>query len=193
MLNFFQDEITLPGKSNLDDFTVRSCNITIGSNPASSNEDDGYFNVNFRMGIAQEKVQLTFLREIGISLNLEESEVFCEALYNLAKQNSETKGRVEIAFSGDNNAKALGAPIAYFRRSQADRGRVPLTITVEPVKSTKGVAKVTLQTPVNEKLFCSAVLSAQDALILAYMVRCGYVDAFREKLWLDDFRSRART
>jgi hypothetical protein len=186
MLNFFDDKITIPGKSNLDDLAIRSCKITIGSNPMFSNEDDGYYNVNFRMGISQQKTELSSLHELGIGLNLEEAEVFCEALYNLAKQNSETRERVEIAFSGDNNAKAIGAPKAYLKRAQVDRRRVPLAITIDPVNSVEGVAEVTLKMPAEDKFFCSAVLSAQDALILSYMIRCGYVDAFRTKLEYDD-------
>src|SRR5580704_1079684 len=153
MLNFFDDEITIPGKSNLDDPAARSCKITIGSNPKCSNEDDGYYNVNFRMGISQQKVELSSLHELGISLSLEEAEVFCESLYDLAKQNSETKERVEIAFSGDNNAKAMGAPRAYLKRAQVDRRRVLLAITIDPVNSPEGVAEVTLKMPVEEKFF----------------------------------------
>ena len=45
MLNFSRDEITLPGKSNLEDLTVRSCRITIGSNSHYSSE---YFGVSFK-------------------------------------------------------------------------------------------------------------------------------------------------
>ena len=182
MLNFFDDKITIPGKSNLDDLAIRSCKITIGSNPMFSNEDDGYYNVNFRMGISQQKTELSSLHELGIGLNLEEAEVFCEALYNLAKQNSETKERVEIAFSGDNNAKAIGAPRAYLKRAQVDRRLVPLAITIEPVNSTEGVAEVALKMPDKERFFCSALLSAQDALVLSYMIRCGYVETFHEKM-----------
>jgi hypothetical protein len=182
MKNFFDDEITILGKSNLDDPAVRSCKITIESNPKTGNENGGYYNVNFRMGISQQKIELSSLHEIGISLNLTEAEVFCESLYNLAKQNSETKERVEIAFSGDNHAKAIGAPRAYLKRAQVDRRLVPLAITIEPVNSTEGVAEVTLKMPDEEKFFCSAVLSAQEALILSDMIRCGYEDAFHEKM-----------
>jgi hypothetical protein len=193
MLNFFDDEITIPGKSNLDDLGVRSCEITIGSNPKCSNEDDGYYNVNFRMGISRRKSELSSLHEIGISLNLEEAEVFCESLYNLVKQNSETKERIEIAFSGDNNARAIGAPKAYLKRAQADRRPVLLAITIDPVNSVGGVVEVTLKMPGEERFFCSAVLSAHDALILSYMIRCGYVDAFQEKMDNEDFGSSAGT
>lgn len=194
MLNFFHDEITLPGKSNLDDLAGRFCEITIGSNPSTCwTKDHGYFNVNFRMGISQQKVQFTSLHEMGIGLNLDEAEVFCEALYNLAKQNSETKERVEVVFSGDNSAKATDGPKAYLKRGQADRRRVPLAITIDPVNPTEGVAEVTLKMPAEDKFFCSAVLSAQNALVLSYMIRCGYMDAFEVKLAAEDFRKQAST
>jgi hypothetical protein len=145
------------------------------------------------MGISQRKVELSSLHEIGISLSLEEAEVVCETLYNLAKQNSETTERVEIAFSGDNNAKAMGAPRAYLKRAQVDRRRVLLAIVFEPLDSPEGVAEVTLKMPAEDNFFCSAVLSAQNALILSYMIRCGYMDAFEVKLDSEDFRNRAGT
>jgi hypothetical protein len=182
MLNFFDDEIMILGKSNLDDPAVRSCKITIATQEKVVHGDDDSYSVNFRMGISQQKTELSSLHEIGISLNLEEAEVFCESLYNLAKQNSETKERVEIAFSGDNSAKAIAAPKAYLKRAQVDRRRVLLAITIDPVNSLEGVVEVTLKMPVEEKFFCSVVLSAQEALILSYMIRCGYVEAFHDKL-----------
>jgi hypothetical protein len=182
MLNFFNDEITVLGKSNLDDPAVRPCKITIAAHEKVVHGDDDYYSVNFRMGISQQKTELFSLYEMGISLKLEEAEVFCESLYNLAKQNSETKERVEIAFSGDNDAKAIGAPRAYLKRAQVDRRPVPLAITIEPVNSTEGVAEVALKMPDKERFFCSALLSAQDALVLSYMIRCGYVETFHEKM-----------
>ena len=144
------------------------------------------------MGISQERFDCTSLHEMGISLNLKEAEVFCEALYKLGKRNSETKERVEIQFSGDNNAKTYGAPGACIIRSGTARC-VPLTITIEPVNATKWVAKLALQTPAEDKFFCSAVLSAQNALILSYMVHCGYVGSFLYKRKVEEFRRRART
>jgi hypothetical protein len=166
--------------------------ITIATHEKVVHGDDDYYGVNFRMGISRQKTELSFLREIGISLKLEQAEVFCESLYNLAKQNSETRERVEIAFSGDNNAKAFGARKAYLKRAPMDRRLEQLAITIEPVNSTEGVAEVTLKMPAEEMFFCSAVLSAQNALVLSYMICCGYVEAFHEKMHAENSEISAR-
>ena|ERR1700726_3669436 len=121
--------------------------------------------------------------ELCTSLTLDEAEVFCETLYNLAKGNSATKGSVEIAFTGDNNSEPF-APKTFVKRSEEGWGcrHLAMSITIESGTSKKSVVKVTLQTQGEDQFFCSAVLSAQDALILSYMIRCGYVDAFRDRL-----------
>jgi hypothetical protein len=194
MQNFFCNDITIPGRSNLDDLDGRLCEIIIGSNSSTCwTKDYGYCNVNCRMGISQQNVQFTSLHELGIGLNLEEAEVFCEALYNLAKQNSQLKEQVEIVFSGDNNEKNIGAPKSYLKRAQTDRRRVPLAITIDAVNSTEGVVEVTLKMPAEDKFFCSAVLSGQNALILSSMIRRDYMGAFKVKMQADDFRKRERS
>jgi hypothetical protein len=111
MLNFFRDQMIVPGISNLEDVAGRPCNLIIESNPCCSSEDDGHFSVSFRMGILEEGARPTSMprNKMGIGLTLEQTEIFCEALYNLAERNSRTKGPVEIEFGGDNNAKAFGA------------------------------------------------------------------------------------
>jgi hypothetical protein len=171
MLNFFRDEIIIPGISNLEDAAGRPCKLILGSNVMFLSAVKSYFYVNFRMSVLGEDVRPISLpqNELGIGLSLDEAKVFCEALYNLAKQNSRTEDRVEIEFSGDNSTRVLGAPLSYAKSTKAGSRRVRLQITIEPVISTEGVAKVTLQTLAEDKFFCSAVLSGQDALILSYI------------------------
>ncbi len=185
MLNFFDDQIIVPGISNLDDVAGCPSKIIIGSNPVVAYLERDYFSVSFRMSILEEGFRPTSMprHEMCISLTLDQAEVFCETLYNLAKRNSETKGPVEIAFTGDNNSEPF-APKTFVKRSEESWGcrHLAMSITIEPGTSKKGVVKVTLQTQGEEQFFCSAVLSAQDALILSYMIRCGYVDAFRDYL-----------
>jgi hypothetical protein len=185
MLNFFDDQIIIPGISNLVDVAGRPSQLIIESNPAVAYLEKNYFNVNFRMCILEEGARPTSMpyNELCISLNLDETEVFCKTLYGLAKGNSETNGPIEIAFSGDNKSESF-APKTFVKRSAEgwDCQHLAMSITIEPGTSKEGVVKVTLQTQGEFRFFCSAVLSAQDALILSYMIRCGYVDAFGDYL-----------
>jgi hypothetical protein len=185
MLNFFTDQIIVAGISNLDDVAGRPTKIIIGSNSATAHLKKSYFSVSFRMGILEEGVRPTSMPrdELCISLTLDESGLFCETLYNVATRNSETKGPVEIAFTGDNNSEPF-APKTFVKRSAEGWGcrHLAMSITIEPGTSRKHAAKVTLQTRAEGQFFCSAVLSGQDALILSYMIRCAHVDAFRNYL-----------
>jgi hypothetical protein len=117
--------------------------------------------------------------EMGIGLTLEETEVFCEVLYNLAKGNLRTKDPVKIDFSGDNNAVSFGARRSYVKLSEAASRRLAQTIIIEPVISAEGVAKISLQSQADQSVFfCSAILTSKDALILAHMLRYDYHEAF---------------
>jgi hypothetical protein len=183
MLNFFTDQIIVSGISNLDDVAGRPAKIIISSNPATAHLKKSYFSVNFRMGILEEGVRPTSVPrdELCISLTLNQAELFCETLYNLAVRNSQTEGPVEIAFTGNNNSEPF-APKTFVTRSEEGWGcrHLAMSITIEPGTSKKLAVKVTLQTQDGDRYFCSAFLSAQDALILSYMIRCGYVDASRD-------------
>jgi hypothetical protein len=178
-LHFFDDRIVIPGISNLDDASSRSCNLKIGSN---GNVNHGIsYGVHFRIGILEEGVCTTSMprNEMGLGLALGEARVFCKALYNLAKQNSPAKDSVEIAFSGDNSAKEFQSRTSYVKRSQAGESRLALTLKVEPAISKEGVAQITLEAQAKDNVyFCSANLSAQDALILSYILRCSFMDTF---------------
>ncbi len=183
-LNFFHDEIIIPGNSNLEDVAGCPCNLIFRSSPSILVGDgDNCFNISFRIGISEKDVPLTFIprNEMWIDLTLDEGIGFCEALYNIAKQNCRTKDRVEIEFSGDNNTKRLGEPISYVKNSQAVYRREALTITIEPVIPKEGVAKVSLQSRAEEKFFCSAALSDKDALLVSYMLRCSCLVARHSK------------
>jgi hypothetical protein len=185
MLNFFADQIIVPGISNLEDVTGRSCKLIIGSNPVVARLKKHYFSVHFRIGILEENARPTQIPrdEMSMSLTLDEAAVFCETLYNLAKRNSRTKDPIEIAFSGDTNSEAF-APKTFLKRSESGfKCQHPaMAITIEPLISKKVVAKVTLHTRVSKEFSSSALLSDQDALILSYIIRCGYVYAFRRRM-----------
>jgi hypothetical protein len=177
VLNTFDDWIEISGISNLQGAASRACNLRIESHP--SVVDGVSYSVNFRMGIMEEDGTLAFVppNEMGIGLTLGESKLFCETLYNLAKQNSERNGSVEIAFSGDNGAKPFGGRESYFKRTKLGKRRSNLTITIQPTASTEGVAKISLTDQTKETaFFCSAILSAQHALIFSYMLRCSFTE-----------------
>jgi hypothetical protein len=182
-LNFFHDEIIIPGISNLEDVAGRPCNLIFRSSPSIMvGEGDNCFNIGFRIGIVEKVVPLSFTprNEMGINLTLDEGISFCEALYNVSRQNCRTMDRVEIEFSGDNNTKRFGEPISYVNSSKALYRREALTITIEPAISIEGVVKISLQSQVEEK-FCSAVLCDKDALLVSYMLRCSCLVATHSK------------
>ena len=132
--------------------------------------------------------------EMGMGLTLEETEVFCEELYNLAKGNSRTKSPIEIQFTGDNNAKAIGARVSYVQRSEAGSHRLAMKITIEPGTSAEGAAKISLQTQEGQTVFfCSATLTSKEALILAYMLRCAYHEAFQQREFIMTPRKSSRS
>lgn len=181
MVHFLDERIIVPGISNLEDGASHPCNLNIASNPnVLGGGDDISYNVHFRMGILEEGVSPSFIarNEMGIGLTLKETEVFCEALYNLAKQNFRaTKTPVEIKFSGDNTGTYARA--SYVKRSEANERLLALAITIEPAISTEGIAKITLQTQAQDNaFFCSAILSPQDALILSYILHCSYLGTY---------------
>jgi hypothetical protein len=189
MISFFDDQMIILGMSNLKDVAGCLGKIIIGSNPAvACLKKQNYFSVNFRMSILEDAVQPTSMPhdEMCISLTLDEAEIFCETLYNLAKRTSETKEPVEIAFSGDNNSEAF-APKTFVQRSEVGWrcSHVAMIIKIEPQVSEKAVAKVTLETRAEDQFFCSAVLSSQDALLLSYIIRCSYMYAFHRKMGSD--------
>jgi hypothetical protein len=131
---------------------------------------------------------------MGIGLTVEETKVFCEALYNLAKGNSRIKGPVKIDFSGDNNAVSFGARRSFVKPSGAASGRLAQTIIIEPVISAEDVAKISLQTQADQSVFfCSAILTSKDALILAHMLRYDYHEAFYQREFLITPRKSSRS
>jgi hypothetical protein len=184
-INFFDDGIAISGTSNLEDSASASCKLRIESN---ANVTHGVsYGVLFRMGILEESAgnrrgTNPILRplpknEMGIGLALGEARVLCEALYKLANQDSDAKAPVEIAFSGD-NAPEFKSRTSYVRRSKVE-ARFPLTIKIDPAVSIESAAKITLETQAKENVsFCSANLTAQNALILSFILRCSFMQAF---------------
>lgn len=133
------------------------------------------------MGIQEEGVTTSSMprNEMGLGLAFGEARLICKVLYNLAKENSPAKDTVEIAFSGNNSTKEFHSRTSYVKRTEAGENRLAVTLKVEPATSKKGIARITLEAQAKENVyFCSANLSAPDALFLSYILRCGFMDTF---------------
>jgi hypothetical protein len=152
-INFFDDGIVVSGNSNLQDGGSHSCNLRIESN-ASVTCGISY-GVFFRMGILEESGltrsrsgrrgnrighPILFSRpkyEMGVGLALGEARVFCETLYKLENQNSETNDPVEISFSGDNKAAEFMSRSSYVKRLEGG-GQLDLAVKIYPAVSKEG-------------------------------------------------------